>query len=121
MDLDQVAHVLARAGVRELTLHLLLLHRILLLHLEFDIVEYTVEVDWIQLDRDLDRRVLLEVNKRLLALLWVNHSRRSFYALTLLHRDLLAVEDHQLNETLDHDHAVVGLAGDRIVKQGEVE
>ena len=121
LDLDKIAHVLTCAWVRELALHLLLLHWVLLLHLEFNVVEYTVEIHWIELDWNLYRRVLLEVNKRLLALFWVNHTCCSFNTFALFHCDLFAIEHHQLNEAFDHNHAIVGLASDRIVEQGEIQ
>ena len=88
-----------------------------LLHLVFHIVEDAIEVDWVQFDGHLNSWILLEVHEWLLALLGVHHASCTFDALALLHRDLLAVEDHQLDEALDDDHAVVWLASDRIVDQ----
>ena len=120
LDLDEIAHVLASGRVRELTLHLLL-HGHLLLHLELDVVEHTIEIYWIELHGDLYCRVLLEMHQRLLALLGINHSCGTFDALSLFHRDLFSIEDHQLDESLDDNHAVVGLPCDRVVDQGEVE
>lgn len=99
--------------------HLTLLDR--LLHLELHIVEYAVEIDRIQFDRHLDSRVLLEVNQGLLALLRVHHASGSFNAFTLLNTDLLSVENHELDQALDHDHPIVLLAGDRVVDEGKVK
>lgn len=57
----------------------------------------------------------------LLALLGVHHSRCALNTLPLLHRDLFSIEDHQLDESLDHDHAVVGLSCNRVVNQRQVK
>lgn len=92
-----------------------------LLHLILHVVEDAVKVDWVELHGHFDRRVLLEVNERLLTLLRVHHPRGTLDSLPLLHRDLLTIEDHQLHQAFDHDHAVVGLSCDRIVDQGEIE
>ena len=86
-----------------------------LLHLVFHIVEYAIEVDWVQFNGHLDSWILLEVHEWLLALLGVHHASCTFDALALLHCDLLPVEDHQLHQSLDHDHAVVRLASDWVV------
>ena len=124
--LDQVLHVLSTvisyiAGL-VLPFQLRWHHGLsALLHLVFHIVEDAIEVDWVQFDRHLDSRILLEVHEWLLTLLGVHHTSCTFDALALLHRDLLPVEDHKLYQTLDHDHAVVWLASYRIMDQGEVK
>ena len=124
LNLDQVLHLLLTRWVLELTLHLL--HRglhglVRLLHLELHVVEDAVKVDGVELDWHLHGRILLEVDQRCLSLLRIDHASDALDALPLLHGDLFAVEDHQLDEALDDDHAVVWLASDRIVDQGEVE
>ena len=124
--MDQILHVLSTvvpyiAGL-VLPLQLRWHHRLpTLLHLVFHIVEDAIEVDWVQFDGHLDSWILLEVHEWLLALLGVHHASCTFDALALFHRDLLAVEDHQLYQPLDHDHAVVRLASDWIVDQREVK
>ena len=113
---------MARARIGELSLHLLLLHRhILLLHLEFDVVKDTIKIYRIQLDWNFHSRVLLKVHKWLLALFWINHSSCTLNSFAFLHRDLLSIEDHELNQTLDHNHTIVWLASDRVVNQRKVK
>jgi len=116
LDLDQVSHILPCTRVRELSLDLLLGGH-LLLHLELNVVEDSIEVNRVELDGHLYSWVLLEVHQGCLALLRVDHSRRALDALALLHRDLFSVEYHQLYQALYHNHAVVGLAGDRVMNQ----
>ena len=121
LNLDQVLHVLA-SWILELSLHLLHGCHILisLLHLELHVVEDAIEVHGVELDWHFDRRVLLEVHQGLLALLWVHHARGSLDSLTFLHCDLFTIEDHELDQSLDHDHAIVWLACNRIVNQAQV-
>lgn len=117
LNLDKVAHILASTGVSELTLHHLLLLRHLLLHLELHIVEHAIKVDRVEFHWHFDCRVLLEVYKRCLPLLRIDHTSGTLDALALLNCDLFAIEDHKLDEALDHDHAIVRLASDRVVDQ----
>jgi len=128
LHLDQILHVvLASTAPHVISLILSFAHLlghdrlVTLLHLILHVVEDAVEVDWVELDWHFNSRILLEVDKRLLTLLRIHHSSGTFNSLTLLNSDLFAVEDHQLNESFDHDHAVVWLTSDRIVDQGQVE
>ena len=121
LHLHDISHFLTRARVSELSFHHLLLRRHLLLHLEFDIIEHAIEVDRVQFNWHLDCRILLEVHQRSLALLRINHASSTFNPLALLERDLLAIEDHELDETLADDDPIVGLPGDRVMNQREVE
>ena len=119
LHLDQAVHVASWAALLEPTLHGSQLWYWalggLLLHLELDVVENTVEVHRIQFDRYLDRRILLEVHQRRLALRIYHASRLAFYPLPFVHGDLLAVEHQQLDQPLDHNHPVVWLPGDWIL------
>lgn len=121
LHLDQILHVLA--GLLKLSLQLL--HRRwlldLLLHLELHVVEDAIEIHWVQLHRHFHCRVLLEVHEWLLPWLGVHHSSGSLNPLALLHSDLLPIEDHQLYQTLDHDHAVVLFSSNRVMNEGKVE
>ena len=119
LDLDQVLHV-ASDSVRELSFH----RRCRLgglLHLELHVIEYAVKIDRIELNWHFNGRILLEVDERGLSLFRVHDSCGTLDSLTFIHRDLLAVEDHQLDQSLDHDHSIVGLACDRIMNKRQIQ
>ena len=86
----------------------------LLLHLELDVVEDSIEVHWIELHRHLDSWVLLEMDHRGIALFLIDHGSRALDLLPLFWSDLLAIKDKQLDQTLDDNYTVVGLASDWI-------
>ena len=119
LHLDQVVHVAAWAALLESTLHGSQLRHWalggLLLHLELDVVENTVEVHRIQLDRYLDRRILLEVHQRRLTLRIYHAACLAFYPLPFVHCYLFAVEHQQLDEPFNHDHPVVRLPSDWVL------
>ncbi len=92
-----------------------------LLHLELHVVEHTIEVDWVEFDGHLYGGVLLEVDKRLLTLFWVNHACCSLDSLSLIDRDFFAIEYHELNQAFYYDHSIIRLPCDRIVQQREIE
>lgn len=118
LHLNEILNLLLTLWVLlELTLDLLL-RWVALLHLELHIVEDPIEVDWIKFDRHLDCRVLLEVHERLVALLArVHHASNAFDTFALFQSDLLSVEDHELDKTLNYDHPVVRLTRDWVVDQ----
>ena len=100
--MDQILHVLTSLNVSiaglVLAFDLLRGHRLsTLLHLVLHVVKDSVKVDWVELDGNFDRRVLLEVYEWLLTLLWVHHARGAFDTLSLFHRDFFAIEYHQLD------------------------
>ena len=118
LHLDKVLHITTSLTL-ELSFHLVHLGHWLgsLLHLELHVVEDSVKVHRIQFDRNLHCRILLEMHKRCLALLRINDACSALYPLALVHSDLFAIEDHQLDQTLDYDHTVIRFPGDWIVNQ----
>lgn len=92
-----------------------------LLHLELHIVEYAIEVDWVEFDGHLYCRVLLEVDKRLLTLFWVNHASCSLDSLSLIDCNFFAIKHHELNQAFYHNHSIIRFPCDRIVQQREIE
>ena len=125
LHLDQVVHVAAWGSLLESTLHGGQLRRLalggLLLHLELDVVENTVEVHRIQFDRHLDSWILLEVNQWRLTLRIYHATCLPFYPLPFVHCDLFAVEHQQLDQSFDHNHPVVGLPCYRILQHRQLE
>lgn len=56
-----------------------------------------------------------------LALLWINHAGGTFNTFAFFKGDFFTIEDHELNQALNHNHTIVGLASDRIVDKRQIE